>query len=78
MKLQSFFSPQIDVFAFALSFHPFFRMAIMMMGDDRVETFHDFPYVHNSNDMGKKEWAPPEWKTECDETEHKFHMSSST
>ena len=50
----------------------------MMMGDDRVETFEEFPYVHNSNDMGKKKWAPPEWKTECDKTESQFHTLTST
>jgi Glycolipid 2-alpha-mannosyltransferase len=49
-------------------------MAIMMMGDDQTEAFLDFPYVHNVNDVGKKEWAPKHWTTECDETEQQWHQ----
>ncbi|KAG7369854.1 glycolipid 2-alpha-mannosyltransferase [Nitzschia inconspicua] len=39
-------------------------MALLMMGDQHIEQWEDFPYAHNSNDMGE-EWGPKEWKEEC-------------
>jgi hypothetical protein len=40
-------------------------MALLMMGDNKWEEWSDFPYAHNSNDMGD-DWGVQEWKTECD------------
>jgi hypothetical protein len=40
-------------------------MALLMMGDNNWEEWSDFPYAHNSNDMGG-DWGIQEWKTECD------------
>ena len=40
-------------------------MALMMIGDGKSEQWFEFPYAHNSNDMGNQ-WGTREWKAECD------------
>lgn len=41
-------------------------IAIMMMGRDKVSTWSDFPYVHNSNDYGPDWWKEAKsWREEC-------------
>lgn len=40
-------------------------MALLLMGDQHIAEWGDFPYAHNSNDMGQ-DWGTKEWKAECD------------
>ena len=50
-------------------------IAVMLLEKHQFMKWKDIPYRHNSNDMGVKEWAPVEWRFECESAQAAHNVS---